>query len=50
MNKIQPYLDGLKRYEDTIKILILSNPGILTLIWVGYTHLNPAVPTDVVRH
>ena len=36
MNKIQPYLEGLKRYDDVIKVFISSNPGILALIWVGY--------------
>ena len=50
MNKMRPYLDGLKRYDDAIKILIPSNPGVLALIWVGYTQINPAVQTDVVRH
>ena len=39
MNKIRPYLDGLKRYDDVIKVLISSNPGILALIWVGYACL-----------
>ena len=38
MNKIRPYLEGLKRYDDVIKVLISSNPGILALIWVGYIH------------
>ena len=39
MNKIRPYLKGLKRYDDVIKVLISSNPasGILALMWVGYT-------------
>ena len=39
MNKIRPYLEGLKRYDDVIKVLISSNPasGILALIWVGCT-------------
>ena len=52
MNKIKPYLDGLKRYDDVIKVLISSDPGILALIWVGYrdTRLNSAVQTDVERH
>ena len=40
MNKIRPYLDGLKRYDDVIKVLISSNPGVLALIWVGCTHLD----------
>ena len=43
MNKIRPYLDGLKRYDDVIKVLISSNPGILALIWVSYTRLNLTV-------
>ena len=48
MNKIRPYLDGLKRYDDVIKVLISSNPAILALIWVDYTHLYSTVQTDVV--
>ena len=48
MNKIRPYLDGLKRYEDAIGGLISPNLGILTLIWVGYTCRNSAVQTDAV--
>ena len=47
MNKIRPYIDGLKRYDDVIKVLISSNPGIMALIWVGYTPLNSAAQTDV---
>ena len=43
MNKIKPYLDGLKRYEEVIRVLISSDPGILALIWVGCTRLNSAV-------
>ena len=43
MNKIQPYLEGLKRYDDVIKVLISSNPGILALIWVGYIRCISAV-------
>ena len=39
MNKIRPYLEGLERYDDVIKVLISSNPGILALIWVSYTLL-----------
>ena len=39
MNKIRPYLDGLERYDDVIKVLISSNPQILALIWVGDTTL-----------
>ena len=50
MNKIRPYLDGLKRYDDVIKILISSNPAILALIWVDYTHLYSTVQTDMVRY
>ena len=50
MNKIRPYLDGLKHYDDVIKVLISSNPAILALIWVGYTRLGSAIQTDVVRH
>ena len=46
MNKIRPYLDGLKRYDDVIKVLVSSNPGILALIWVGNTRYNSAVKTD----
>ena len=48
MNKIRPYLDGLKRYDDVIKVIISSNPAILALIWVGVTLLNTTVLTDVV--
>ena len=48
MNKIRPYLDGLKRYDDVIKVMISSNPAILALIWVGVTLLNTTVLTDVV--
>ena len=35
MNKIKPYLDGLKRYGDVIGVFVSSNPGILALIWVS---------------
>ena len=28
MNKIRPYLEGLKRYDDVIKVLISSNPEL----------------------
>ena len=48
MNKIRPYLDGLKRYDDVIKVIISSDPTIPALIWVGFTSLNSAVLTDVV--
>ena len=47
MNKIRPYLDGLRSYDDVIKVLISSNPGILALIWVDYTRPNSAVQADV---
>ena len=50
MNKIRPYLDGLRRYEDVIKVLISSNPGILALIWVGYRTPNSAAQTDLMGH
>ena len=40
MNKIRPYLDGLMRYDSVIGVFVSSNPGILALIWVGYTSLN----------
>ena len=52
MNKIRPYLDGLKRYDDVIKVLISSNPasGILTLIWVGYSRHDLTLQTNEVRH
>ena len=50
MNKIRPYLEGLKRYDDVIKVLISSNPTILALIWVSYILLNSAVQTDVERY
>ena len=46
MNKIKPYLDGLKYCDGIIGVFVSSNPGILALIWVGCTHLNPAVQTD----
>ena len=49
MNKIQPYLEGLKRYEDVIKVLISSNPGILALIWVRSNLHFSAIQTDVGR-
>ena len=42
MNKIRPYLDCLRSYDDIIKVLISSNPGILALIWVGYRTPNAA--------
>ena len=48
MNKIRPYLDGLKRYDDVIKVFVSSNPAHAALIWVGFTFLNSAVLTDVV--
>ena len=48
MNKIRPYLDGLKRYEDVINVFISSNPVHAALIWVGFTLLNSIVPTDMV--
>ena len=35
MNKIQPYLDGLKQYGDVIGVFVSSKPEILALIWVG---------------
>ena len=38
MNKIRPYLEGLKRYDDVIKVFVSSNPGILALIWVCRLH------------
>ena len=50
MNKIRPYLDGLKRYGDVIGVFVSSNPGILAFIWVGYTRLNSPVETDMERH
>ena len=50
MNKIRPYLEGLERYDDVIKVLISSNPGILALVWVGYTRLKSAVQTNVERY
>ena len=40
MNKIRPYLDGLKRYDDVIGVFVSSNSAILALIWVGYTRLD----------
>ena len=50
MNKIRPYLEGLKRYDDVIKFFISSNPAHAALIWVGFTLLNFAVlpASDVV--
>ena len=48
MNKIRPYLDGLKRYDDVIKVMISSNPAIPALIWVSIALLNTTVLTDVV--
>ena len=48
MNKIRPYLDGLKRYDDVIKVFVSSNPAHAALIWVGFTLLHSAIPTDVV--
>ena len=45
MNKIRPYLDGLKRYEDVIRVLISANPTILALIWVRRTRFE-ATRTD----
>ena len=50
LNKIRPYLDGLRSYEDVIKVLISSNPGILALIWVGYRSPNSATQTDLMGH
>ena len=50
MNKIRPYLEGLKRYGDVIGVFVSSNPGILAFIWVGYTRLNSSVETDVERN
>ena len=50
MNKIRPYLDGLKRYDDVIKVIVLSNPAILALIWVSVTLLNATVLADMVRY
>ena len=49
MNKIRPYLEGLKRYDDVIKVLISSDPQILALIWVGYFRNNSEVQTDAER-
>ena len=48
MNKIRPYLDGLKRYDDVIKVFVSSNPTYAALVWVGFTLLNSAALTDVV--
>ena len=48
MNKIRPYLDGLKRYDDVISVFVSSNPAHAALIWVSFTLLNSAVLTDVV--
>ena len=48
MNKIRPYLDGLRRYDDVINVLVSSNPGILAFIWVCYMPPNSAAQTDVV--
>ena len=48
MNKIRPYLEGLKRYDDAIKFFISSNPAHAALIWVGFTLLNSTVLTNVV--
>ena len=39
MNKIRPYLEALERYDDVIKTLISSDPGILALIWVCRLYL-----------
>ena len=39
MNKIRPYLEALGRYDDVIKTLISSDPGILALIWVCRLYL-----------
>ena len=50
MNKIQPYLDALKRYEGVIGVFVSAKPEILALIWVDCTHLNAAVQTNVVGH
>ena len=50
LNKIRPYLDGLRRYDDVIKVLISSNPGILALIWVGYRAPISAAQTDLMGH
>ena len=47
MNKIRPYLDGLKRY-DVIKVFVSSNPTHAALIWVCLTLLNSAALADVV--
>ena len=43
MNKIRPYLDRLRRYEDVIRVFISPNPAILVLIWVDLTHLYSTV-------
>ena len=40
MNKIKPYLDGLKRYGDVIVVFVSAKPEILAFIWVGYTGLD----------
>ena len=48
MNKIRPYLDGLKRYDDVINVFVSSNPAHAALIWVSFTLLNSAALTDVV--
>ena len=48
MNKIRPYLDGLKCFDDVINVFVSSNPVHAALIWVGFTLLNSAVLTDVV--
>ena len=50
MNKIRPYLDGLRRYSGVIEVFISSNPRIPALIWVGCTTLNSAAQTDLMGH
>ena len=37
MNRIRPYIEGLERYDDVIKIFVSSKPAILAFIWVVYT-------------
>ena len=50
MNKMRPYLEGLKSYDDVIEVFVSSKPEILAFIWVGYTRLNSLDGTDAGRH
>lgn len=45
LRRIQPYIDGLNRYSETVAIFIQVKPELLSLIWVST--LVPCVEEDI---